>query len=108
MPVVRINAITVPDDLGDEVARRFGQRLGAVEGQPGFRRFQLLRPTDERNVWLVITEWDDEDAFSAWVRSPAFAEGHRAALGGAEAPTPLPLTAELWAYDVELTTPADA
>ena len=79
MTVVRINAITVPPGSGDELARRFANRAGAVDQAEGFLGFELLRPTDGRDTWLVLTRWRDEDAFQAWVRSPAFAHGHRAA-----------------------------
>ena len=64
--VIKINAITVPADSGDELARRFAARAGAVDGQPGFKGFELLRPTDGRNVWLVVTRWEDEASFEAW------------------------------------------
>ena len=104
MSIIKINAITVPDGLGDEVARRFAERAGAVDDQDGFEGFELLRPTDDRNTWLVVTRWDTEESFVAWTRSPAFAEGHRAAMGAVkDRPEPLPLTAELWSYEVELT-----
>src|SRR5277367_6455989 len=79
MTVVRINAITVPADSGDELARRFAARAGAVDNQDGFEGFELLRPTDDRTTWLVVTRWRDEAAFQAWVTSPAFAHGHRQA-----------------------------
>jgi len=36
MTVVKINAITVPADSGDELARRFAARAGAVDDQDGF------------------------------------------------------------------------
>ena len=45
MTVVRINAITVPADSGDELARRFAARAGAVDNQDGFEGFELLKPT---------------------------------------------------------------
>lgn len=103
MTVIRINAITVPAELGDEVARRFAERAGAVDDQEGFEGFELLRPTDGRETWLVVTRWRDEESFQRWVSSPAFAHGHRAALKSAEdRPEPLPITAELWSYEVEL------
>ena len=71
MTVVRINAITVPEAGGEELARRFAARAGAVEHAEGFEGFELLRPTDERTMWLVVTRWRDADAFAAWVASPA-------------------------------------
>src|SRR5580692_7392413 len=79
MSVVKINAITVPADSGDELARRFAKRAGAVDDQDGFEGFELLRPTDERTTWLVVTRWRDEAAFEAWLKSPSFGHGHRSA-----------------------------
>ncbi len=60
MTVVRINAITVPADSGDELARRFAARAGAVDNQDGFEGFELLKPTDGRTTWLVVTRWRDD------------------------------------------------
>src|SRR3954470_8126412 len=79
MTVIKINAITVPADSGDELARRFAARAGAVDGQEGFEGFELLRPTDGRTQWLVVTRWRDTAAFDAWVASPSFAHGHAGA-----------------------------
>lgn len=103
MSIVKINAITVPGEHGDEVARRFGERAGAVDGMDGFEGFELLRPTDDRETWLVVTRWRDDEAFQGWIRSPQFADGHREALArGSDAPEALPISAELWSYEVEL------
>lgn len=123
MTVIRINAITVPADGGDELARRFAARAGAVDSADGFEGFELLRPTDGRAVWLVVTRWRDQAAFEAWVSSPAFAHGHRG--DGASRPAgegapgaghaggahggggerPVGTHSELWSYDVELAAP---
>ena len=79
MTVVKINAITVPADSGDELAHRFAKRAGAVDDADGFEGFELLQPTDDREQWLVITRWRDEESFQAWLASPSFAHGHRSA-----------------------------
>jgi heme oxygenase (mycobilin-producing) len=124
MTVVRINAITVPADSGDELARRFAARAGAVDSQDGFEGFELLKPTDGRTTWLVVTRWRDEAAFQAWQSSAAFGQGHRPAGGGhgqpgdressahggqphgqpgghgGEARAPLATSSELWSFDV--------
>jgi heme oxygenase (mycobilin-producing) len=97
--VIKINAITVDAASGDELATRFAARAGAVDQQDGFEGFELLRPTDDRTTWLVVTRWRDEAAFQAWVTSPAFAHGHRGASAeGADAPPPVAMTSELWSY----------
>jgi heme oxygenase (mycobilin-producing) len=100
--VVRINAITVAAGSGDELARRFAARAGAVDDQDGFEGFELLKPTDERTTWLVVTRWRDEKAFLAWMHSPAFGHGHRSAAerAGGEAPGPVGTSSELWSYEV--------
>ena len=72
MTIIKINAITVPDGARDELAQRFAARAGAVDDQEGFEGFELLRPTDGRNQWLVVTRWHDEEAFQRWVGSPGF------------------------------------
>jgi heme oxygenase (mycobilin-producing) len=102
MTVVKINAITVPADSGDELARRFAARAGSVDDQDGFEGFELLKPTDDRTTWLVVTRWRDEESFNAWVSSPAFAHGHRSAAerAGGEAPPPVGTHSELWSYEI--------
>ena len=59
----------MPEGSGDELAKRFAARAGAVDGQEGFEGFELLQPTDERTTWLVMTRWRDEESFNAWVNS---------------------------------------
>ena len=97
MSIVRINAITVPDGAGDELLRRFERRVGEVEHMDGFEGFELLRPA-EGNTWYVYTRWESEEAFLAWVQSPAFARGHAEA-----AQQPVAHGAKLLAFDVALT-----
>jgi heme oxygenase (mycobilin-producing) len=107
--IIKINAITVPEEGGDELAKRFGARAGAVDDQDGFEGFELLRPTDDRRTWLVVTRWRDEDAFNAWVSSPAFGHGHRGAGGGqghGEGGPPVAMSSELWSYEVALASPS--
>lgn len=100
MSIIRINAITVPDQGGDELAQRFAERAGAVDNAEGFEGFELLRPTDDRKTWLVVTRWRDEESFQAWVASPAFAHGHRGAQGEGEGRPPVAVHSELWSYEV--------
>ena len=105
MTVIKINAITVAADSGDELAQRFAKRAGAVDDQDGFEGFELLQPTDDRTTWLVITRWRDDDAFNAWVSSPAFGAGHQSEAAPAEGhphggPRPVGVSSEIWSYTV--------
>lgn len=98
--LIKINAITVPDDAGDELTWRFAARAEAVDGQDGFEGFELLQPTDGRNQWLVVTRWRDRESFDAWVQSPAFAHGHAHASRPAVDGGPVSIASELWSYEV--------
>jgi heme-degrading monooxygenase HmoA len=114
MTVVKINAITVREGSGDELARRFAARTGAVDNADGFEGFELLQPSDDREVWLVLTRWRDEESFNAWVASPAFAHGHRGETArsrpsgesgesgeqGESEPAPVGAHSELWSYHI--------
>lgn len=128
MSVVKINAITVPADSGDELAKRFAARAGAVDGQPGFEGFDLLQPDDGRRTWLVVTRWRDEASFQAWVDGDAFAKAHGQASGpnapnaaepAAKTPPssetgsgsghsgPVGMSAELWSFTVAVSSPGE-
>lgn len=101
--IIKINAITVAAGSGDELAKRFAKRAGSVDGQDGFEGFELLQPADDRTTWLVITRWRDEEAFNAWVSSPAFGAGHQSEgkpHGGEGAAKPVGMSSELWSYVV--------
>ena len=76
MPVVKINAIEVPPDAGPELEKRFAHRAHAVDNQPGFLGFQLLRPVKGEDRYFVVTQWESEEAFQAWATGPAI-EAHK-------------------------------
>jgi len=86
--VVKINAIDVAPGRGGELEERFAKRAAEVESMPGFLGFELLRPIEGESRYFVYTRWESEDAFQAWVKSPAFTRGHAQAArdsGGAVA-----------------------
>jgi heme-degrading monooxygenase HmoA len=60
MSVVKINAITVPKDKQERFEERFRGRAGAVEDTPGFEWFELLRPQEGTDQYLVYTRWSSE------------------------------------------------
>jgi heme-degrading monooxygenase HmoA len=94
--IVKINAITVPRERFDDFAQRFATRAGKVSSAEGFESFQLLRPNDEREVCLVITQWRSEADFVAWMKGPDFAAGHAQHRTGG----PVGTGSEVWSFDV--------
>ncbi|GAB3208084.1 antibiotic biosynthesis monooxygenase family protein [Marinactinospora thermotolerans] len=74
--VVKFNVLTVPEGAGATLEERFAKRAGLVENQPGFEEFQLLRPVEGTDRYLVYTRWRSEEDFQNWVNSTAFRAGH--------------------------------
>lgn len=66
MSVVKINAIHVPEGKGPELEQRFAGRAHAVDGQPGFEGFQLLRPVKGEDRYFVVTTWTTEEDYQSW------------------------------------------
>lgn len=96
MSVVKINAITVPKERADELVARFAARAGEVSGMPGFEMFELLRPTDDNDTFLVYTRWRSEEDFQNWMQSAAFQHGHKAH----HSQGPVSDQSALWQFDV--------
>ncbi|GAA1822072.1 antibiotic biosynthesis monooxygenase family protein [Nesterenkonia flava] len=101
MSVIKINAITVPAETGDELAVRFRERQarGAMQNIPGFEGFELFQPADEREQWLVVTRWESDQAFTSWQNSEEFRKAHeRTEDENGQKKKPVGTHAELWSY----------
>lgn len=67
MSIVRINALNVPPQADDELAKRFAARAESLADVPGFEGFELLKPTgDTETRWFVYTRWANEESYAAW------------------------------------------
>lgn len=96
MPVVKINAISVPPQAGAELERRFAARAGSIEQSPGFLGFQLLRPTGGEERYFVVTHWVDDESFIAW------RDGDGRAAHAGQQTKPVATGADLLEFDVVL------
>jgi heme-degrading monooxygenase HmoA len=107
MSVVVINVLTVPGGNGEVLEQRFAARAGAVDKSPGFEGFQLLRPTEGQDRYFVVTQWETQEAFQAWMDSQAFGQGHAQAARDRGSDKPASTGSEVWQFDVVLdVTPA--
>jgi heme-degrading monooxygenase HmoA len=79
--VVKINVLSVPPEMRATLEQRFAGRAGMVEQADGFEWFELLRPVEGTDSYLVYTRWRSEDDFAAWASSQAFGTGHAQASG---------------------------
>jgi heme-degrading monooxygenase HmoA len=99
LSVVKINAIEVGEGRGVDLEGRFAARAKAVDDQPGFEGFELLRPAAGGTRYFVYTKWESEEAFQAWVNSPAFQHGHRQAAADSKE-APVATNSELLSFEV--------
>ncbi len=104
MSVVKINALEIPPQAGDEIVKRFTARMSALGDTPGFEGFELLRPTgDAETRWFVYTRWTDEESFQAWRSGDGAAAAHSRHPGDGDAPAPVSMGATLLEFAVEVT-----
>ena len=101
---VAINVLTVPADRRDVLEQRFGARAGQVDQMEGFESFDLLRPVDGQDRYLVVTRWASKEDFERWLSSQAFGQGH--AQPGAQGPAAT--GSELWTFEVATSASAAA
>ncbi|MFB0632244.1 antibiotic biosynthesis monooxygenase [Streptomyces sp. AB3(2024)] len=106
--VVKINALTVPAEQREVLEQRFASRAGAVEGSDGFEWFELLRPVEGTDQYLVYTRWRSEEDFQAWMEGPmkaahqggAGAGAGGGAASGGERPKPAASGSQVWSFEV--------
>ncbi len=94
MSVVKINVLTVPAEQREVLEERFAARAHAVESSDGFEWFELLRPVEGTDQYLVYTRWRSEEDFQAWLQGPMQA-AHRGGQG-----RPAASGSTLWSFEV--------
>ncbi|MBZ8177225.1 antibiotic biosynthesis monooxygenase [Corynebacterium poyangense] len=100
MSIVKINALTVPEESRDLVEQRFAARQHAVDHAAGFEGFELLRPVKGEDRYFVVTRWKDEESFAAWRDGDAHTA--HAQQEGEEPRKPAATGAELLEFEVVL------
>ncbi|MDJ0343659.1 antibiotic biosynthesis monooxygenase [Streptomyces sp. H10-C2] len=102
MSIVKINALTVPAEMRETLEKRFAARAGSVENSDGFEWFELLRPVEGTDQYLVYTRWRSEEDFKNWMSGSMKAAhgGAGAGEGGAERPKPAASDSALWSFEV--------
>ncbi|MFB7263001.1 antibiotic biosynthesis monooxygenase family protein [Streptomyces nojiriensis] len=102
--VVKINVLTVPAEQRETLEQRFASRAGTVESSDGFEWFELLRPVEGTDQYLVYTRWRSEQDFQAWVEGPMKAAhqggGQGGGEGGGERPKPAASASTVWSFEV--------
>ena len=100
MPFVAINVLTVPEGRGDLLEQRFAGRAGSVERAEGFERFELLRPVEGTDSYLVYTRWRSREDFEAWTSSQTFERGHAQASGRPDDQPRAATGSTIWSFEL--------
>lgn len=69
------NNIPVTEEGRPVFEHRFLNRARAVENEPGFIAFRLLRPI-KSETYIVVTQWAGPHSFEAWKSSNAYNHAH--------------------------------
>ena len=102
MSVVKINVLSVSPEARETLERRFAGRAGAVEASDGFEWFELLRPVEGTDQYLVYTRWRSEEDFQKWQASQDFTRGHAGGAPSADGTPPRPAAhaSQVWSFEV--------
>jgi len=101
---VAINTIHCQPHYQERFECLFCSRVRAIDEMPGFLAMQVLKPADEGEPYLVVSYWESEERFHAWVGSEAFHAGHARAFAdlkaAKEAGQEPPMTSTFRTYSV--------
>lgn len=100
MTFVAINVLSVPTANRETLEQRFGARMGSVDTAPGFLSFELLRPVEGTDDYLVLTRWNSREDFEGWTSSQSFRSGHAAASGRPAEQKPAATGSTIWSFEV--------
>lgn len=73
---VTMNRIFINEGYMGAFEERFRERAHEVDKMKGFVRNIVLRPKSKDDPYVVMTFWEEEKDFAAWVHSDAFIKGH--------------------------------
>lgn len=74
---VAINYISCQDYYKPRFEELFKSRIKAIDKMPGFIFMNVLKPVNNQGDYLIVSYWNNEDAFKDWTKSANFIEGHK-------------------------------
>jgi len=75
MAVISYFPVQLPPEARPGFEQAWKNRLGEVDKVPGFISTELLA-LPGRDEYVVLTRFESEEAFDAWMDSEAFTRGH--------------------------------
>lgn len=83
---VALSEISVPASGRAALDAAFADRLGAVDHWPGFRGLQVWASNEDDESLIMVSWWDSEDCFAAYMGSPDHRRSHSRVPTGALRP----------------------
>jgi heme-degrading monooxygenase HmoA len=84
-----VSELAVEPAGAEALEEAFANRLGEVDGWPGFVRLEVWRDPRETGRYLMVSWWESRESFTAWMRSAAHDRSHARVPGGEAAPRPV-------------------
>lgn len=101
---VAVNYINCTPEYKERFEELFGSRAGAIDKMSGFIEMHVLRPDKEGDSYLIVSYWENEDAFKDWTKSEAFIEGHKRGFAdlakAKQEGKPAPMTSDFKTYKI--------
>jgi heme-degrading monooxygenase HmoA len=73
---VSLSRLRVPAHTSEELIAAFRRRAHLVDGAPGFVDLQVWRSDRDAGEILMVSRWQDREAFKAYMRSPEHRLSH--------------------------------
>ncbi len=75
---VVMNRLTVAPEQAANLEQGFSHSAGRMRAVPGCLNFNLLKEEGVAGdtVYVALTQWEDEAAFTAWTQSESFRRAH--------------------------------
>lgn len=74
---VAINYIDCKPEYKERFEELFASRAKQIDTMPGFIEMEVLRPQKDGEAYLIVSHWENEDAFKGWTKSENFLDGHK-------------------------------
>lgn len=85
---VAVSEFTVPSEGRQALLDAFARRLRAVEAWPGFRGLQVWADDRDESAFTMVSWWDSETQFAAYMGSRDHRESHGRIPKGEHRPRP--------------------
>ncbi len=82
----------------EDVPRRPATERAEMLADPGFEWFEMLRPLQGTDQYLIYTRWSSEEAYRTWESGQDFARAHDG--GGDDLAPAASDSHHLWSYEV--------